>query len=138
MPQTLIINIDVPNLKVGDSFYEAGLGFRRRRILFDGNVVEMESAAGTIFLIERPAGSVAALDTSHVRNYSSHWTPVHLDFAVTDLDAAITKALEAGATSTTPVSNNSFGKLAPMRDPFGSGFCFIEFSAAGYDAVASE
>jgi Glyoxalase-like domain len=86
---SLIINIDVPDLKAGISFYETGLRFRLCRLLFERTVAEMECAAGRIFLIQRSAGAIAVPDTSIVRSYSNHWTPVHLDIAVTDLDAAV-------------------------------------------------
>ena len=30
-----------------------------------------------------------------------------------------------------------YGKLAMFADPFGHGFCLIEFNAEGYDAIAT-
>ena len=30
------------------------------------------------------------------------------------------------------------GLLALLRDPFGHGFCLLEFRGAGYDAIASK
>jgi hypothetical protein len=30
-----------------------------------------------------------------------------------------------------------YGRLAMFADPFGHGFCLIEFNEAGYDAIAS-
>lgn len=133
MKPALIINIDVPDLSLGVAFYEAALGFRRRRMLFAGSVAEMECAARRIFLIEQPEHSVAAPKTGVRRDYSTHWTPVHLDFAVDDLDVAVERALRAGATRSAEPTDQCFGRLAPMRDPFGHGFCLIEFNESGYD-----
>jgi hypothetical protein len=48
------------------------------------------------------------------------------------------RCLAAGATSRTAVTVSSFGRLIAMRDPFGHGFCLIEFNAEGYDAATSE
>jgi predicted enzyme related to lactoylglutathione lyase len=135
---SLIINIDVPDLSAGVLFYERGLGFRLRRLLFDKTVAELDSAGGRIFLLHKSAGTNAVPDTSIVRSYSNHWTPVHLDIAVPDLDAAVERVSVAGATASGCVTEQAFGRLAPMRDPFGHGLCLIEFNAVGYDAVVSE
>jgi hypothetical protein len=34
------------------------------------------------------------------------------------------------------VSESVWGRIATFADPCGHGFCLIEFSARGYDAVA--
>jgi predicted enzyme related to lactoylglutathione lyase len=137
MIESLIINIDVPDLKAGISFYESGLGFRLCRLLFERTVADMESPAGRIFLIQKTAGTIAVSDTSNVRTYSSHWTPVHLDIPVTNLDTAVERASAAGATASGSVTEHAFGRLAPLRDPFGHGFCLIEFNETGYDTAVS-
>jgi predicted enzyme related to lactoylglutathione lyase len=135
---SLIINIDVPDLNAGISFYETGLNFRLRRLLFERTVAEMDGAAGRIFLIQHSAGAIAVPGTSIVRSYSNHWTPVHLDIVVTDLDTAVARVSAAGAIASGSVTEHAFGRLAPLRDPFGHGFCLIEFNDVGYDAVVSE
>ena len=137
MIPSLIINIDVPDINAAVAFYECGLGFRFRRMLFDRSAAELDYAACRIFLIQKPAGSIAVPGTSKARDYSSHWTPVHLDLAVGNLEAAIATARAAGATASGSISRHAFGDLAPMRDPFGNGFCLIEFNVDGYDAVES-
>jgi predicted enzyme related to lactoylglutathione lyase len=137
MTQSLIVNIDVPDLVAAVMFYEVGLGFRLRRKFFDNSVAEMESAGGRIFLIEKLAGSMAVPGTMVVRNYSGHWTPVHLDIVVDDLGAAVERVCAAGASASGSISSHVFGDIAPMRDPFGHGFCLIQFSETGYDAVVS-
>jgi predicted enzyme related to lactoylglutathione lyase len=133
MIRSLIINVDVPSLEPAVVFYEVGLGFKLRRRLFQGTVAEMESDLGRLFLLQRPAGSTAVPTTSLVREYSPHWTPVHLDIPVADLAAAVSKALAAGAEVSDGKSREPYGSIARMRDPFGHGFCFIEFNEAGYD-----
>jgi len=35
-----------------------------------------------------------------------------------------------------PAASHAYGKLALMADPFGHGFCFIQFVGRGYDEVA--
>ena len=38
----------------------------------------------------------ASPNTEDVRRYERHWTPLHLDFHVNDLKAALDKAMQRG------------------------------------------
>lgn len=137
MTTRMIINIDVPGLEAGIRFYADGLGFRFVRVLFGGSVAELTNDAGAIFLIEQSQGSQPIPGEAARRDYQrQHWTPVHIDLPVADIDTAVARALAAGAVAGALVTRHAFGRLAPMRDPFGHGFCLIEFNAAGYDAAA--
>jgi len=71
------------------------------------------------------------------RNYSRHWTPVHLDFVTTDIEAAVERAIAAGAILEQPVTRHAWGELALLADPFGNGFCLIKFLGRGYDEIAA-
>ncbi|MNY40799.1 Glyoxalase-like domain protein [compost metagenome] len=71
------------------------------------------------------------------RDYARHWTPVHLDFVVEDLEAAIERALGAGAEIEDWPQDFDWGRQARLSDPFGHGLCFIEWRGQGYGAVAS-
>ncbi len=68
------------------------------------------------------------------RHYDRHWTPVHLDFAVEDIEAAVARVVAAGATVEAQISQHPYGKLAVLADPFGHGFCFLQFEGGSYDA----
>jgi len=35
-----------------------------------------------------------------------------------------------------PIATHKWGKLALMADPFGHGFCFVQFVGRGYDEIA--
>ena len=70
------------------------------------------------------------------RDYGRHWTPVHLDIAVDDLDAALARAIAAGAVAEGAPQDNPWGRIAALADPFGHGFCLIEFRGRGYDEIA--
>ncbi|HUS54501.1 MAG TPA: VOC family protein [Thermohalobaculum sp.] len=133
----LIVNIDVPDIELGIAFYQNGLEFEFRRRLFDGTIAEMSLQSVSVFLIEQSAGSEAVPSSELFRDYRNHWTPVHLDISVKNLGASISRALKAGASLSRGPSEHAFGQLAPMRDPFGHGFCLIEFSSDGYDAVVA-
>lgn len=132
----IVINIDVPDLQRGCAFYGAALELQVARYLFDHSVAELVGANATIYLLECAAGTLAA--ATRARDYDRHWTPVHLDIAVGDLDAAIARAVAAGALREGDIDNGPWGRLARFADPFGHGFCLIEFSREGYDAVAAD
>ncbi len=139
---SVIVNIDVPDLTAGRAFYEGGLGFGFVRLLFGGAVAELRAQGTGIYLIEQTAGSVALTGANEGaairRDYGDHWTPVHLDVVVEDLDQALRRALAAGAVQCGEVAVRDWGKLAPLRDPFGHGVCLLQFLGAGYDQVADE
>jgi predicted enzyme related to lactoylglutathione lyase len=55
---------------------------------------------------------------------------------VDGLESAITRAIAAGATQEGDIVEAPYGRLAMFADPFGHGFCLIEFGDQGYDAIA--
>jgi predicted enzyme related to lactoylglutathione lyase len=134
----LLANVDVDDLERGVDFYHRGLGLREGRRLFDNTVAEMLGATGPIYLMSKARGSAAFSNASVVRDYRRHWTPVHLDFVVDDVHSAVRKACAAGAKAETEVQENSWGRIATLSDPFGNGFCILEFVGRGYDEVAAD
>ncbi len=58
--------------------------------------------ANTAHLLQNEAGS-AATEDGDVRDYERHWTPLHLDWVVEDIDAALMRAVAAGAMLEQPV-----------------------------------
>jgi predicted enzyme related to lactoylglutathione lyase len=133
-PARLLINIDVGDLAAAERFYCAAFGLAAGR-RFDG-AVELLGADAPLYLLAKAAGTVAAPSTAATRDYRRHWTPVHLDFVVEDLEAAVTRAREAGAVPEKDIASHDWGRIALFADPFGNGFCLLEFSARGYDAIA--
>lgn len=134
----VLVNIDVPDLKLGVDFYTRGLNFALRRHLFEGTVAELHCGAVKIFLIEHAQDSVPFAGAQTRRTFTRHWTPVHLDVVVENLQAALDQALAHGATAAAEPSASKWGTLAPLADPFGHGICLIEFSPQGYDAAADD
>ena len=61
---------------------------------------------------------------------------MHLDFVVTDIRAALARAVKAGAKLERDVTQHAYGRLALLADPFGNGFCLLEFAGRGYDEIA--
>lgn len=131
----LLINIDVPDLAAGETFYTEGLGFTAAR-RFDADIVELLGGGVPIYLIVKPGGSAIGPVGDDKRHYGRHWTPVHPDFTVDDLDAAVARAVAAGAVLEDGPLDLPYGRQAIFADPFGNGFCLIEFNARGYDALA--
>lgn len=130
----LLVNIDVPELERAVAFYTGAFGLTLgRRFGEDG--VELLGGAAPIYLLAKAAGTEPAPGATP-RNYARHWTPVHLDFVVSDVDAAVERAIEAGAKVEQPAQDRSWGRIAVLADPFGHGFCVLQFSARGYDAIA--
>lgn len=132
----LLANIDVDDLARATKFYCAAFGLEVGR-RFGSAGVELLGASSAIYLLEKPEGSAAAAGSAQKRDYSRHWTPVHLDFVVPDIDSAVQRAEVAGATREGEVRTQRWGRLAVMSDPFGNGFCFVQFLNRGYDEIAS-
>lgn len=132
----LLVNIDVDDLEAAERFYRAALLLRPGR-RFGGDGVELLGASSRIYLLKKVAGTPAFSGSAEQRSYDRHWTPVHLDFDVPDLEEAIERSLAAGGTQEQPARTHAWGRIAVMSDPFGHGYCLIQFSAAGYDAVAA-
>ncbi len=132
----LLINIDVPDLAAGERFYRDALGLTAAR-RFDDDIVELIGCEAPIYLIAKPAGSAIGPGADDFRRYNRHWTPLHPDFSVTNLDDAIRRAVAAGAVQEGETLALPYGRQAMFADPFGNGFCLIEFNERGYDALAT-
>ena len=129
----LLVNLDVDDLDRAVRFYSSvfGLGVGRRL----GSVgLEMLGCSSPIYLLVKSATRPET--TSQVRTYQRHWTPVHLDCVVDEIEPAVERAVLAGAALEKPVQVFGWGKLALMADPFGHGFCFVQFVGRGYDEIA--
>jgi predicted enzyme related to lactoylglutathione lyase len=122
----LIVNIDVPELAPAVEFYTRALGLRHSRTL-DDDVAELTGASATIYLLQKPGGTPAVKTPPIDREYSRHWTPVHFDLVVPDVDVAAQRALAAGAKQETGHVDWRGSRCVSFSDRFGHGFCFIQF-----------
>jgi|SRR5690554_6617799 len=132
----ILVNIDVSDMGAAERFYCSAFSLHVARRIGDG-AVELVGATSNIYLLANDEGSKASRMSDSRRSYDRHWTPIHLDFVVESLEGAIEQSIAAGAVQEQPVRNNSWGRIALMSDPFGHGYCLIEFSEAGYDAIAT-
>jgi predicted enzyme related to lactoylglutathione lyase len=136
MALPLLVNIDVDDLARAEAFYRDAFGFEpARRFGTDG--VELVGASSMIYLLAKASGSAANDASAATRDYRRHWTPVHLDFVVEDLDTAVARAEAAGAIREGATRTARWGRIATLADPFGNGFCLIEFLNRGYDEIAT-
>ena len=132
----LLVNIDVPDIEAGIAFYTAALGLEVGR-RFDSDFVELVGRDAPLYLLRKDPGTPIGPAEGDTRRYERHWSPVHADFVVEELDPAIARAEAAGAVQEGETCDAPYGRLAMFADPFGHGFCLIEFNAEGYDAIVS-
>jgi predicted enzyme related to lactoylglutathione lyase len=133
---SVLANIDVDDLARATEFYCGALGLRVGR-RFEASAVELLGGSTPIYLLEKALGTSASSASAARRDYTRHWTPVHLDFVVPDISSAVARARTAGASLEGDVRTYKWGRIAVMADPFGHGFCLIEFLGRGYDEIAS-
>ena len=132
---TVLINIDVPDAEIGVRFYVAAFGLKIGR-RFGDDFTELLGWEAPVYLLTKKAGTLGA--GGDLRRYERHWTPFHLDIVVDDVDAAVARSVAAGATLEAPARDTPYGRIAMLGDPFGHGFCLLQFSAQGYDALLDE
>lgn len=133
----LLVNIDVDDLARAMDFYTRAFDLVVGRRFGDAGV-ELLGASSSLYLLVKSQGSQPTGVPGTARSYARHWTPVHLDFVVADIDSALQKALQAGATLEKPTRSSAWGKLALLSDPFGHGFCLVQFVGRGYDEIATK
>ena len=129
----LLVNIDVPDLARAVDFYTKAFGLSVSR-RFGDRGAELAGFAAPLFLLCKDAGTKGA--PGSLRSYERHWTPVHLDVVVDDLDSAVKRAVAAGARVEHSARSAIWGKSVELADPFGHGLCLIQFLNRGYDEIA--
>jgi predicted enzyme related to lactoylglutathione lyase len=131
----LLVNVDVPDLEQAIEFYSAALGLRLARRL-GPDIAEMHGRSEPIYLIRHAPGTQPFAHAERGREYVRHWTPVHIDFVVRELASSVARARAAGAQAESDVREFAGGRYVVLSDPFGNGFCLIEFAGRGYAEVA--
>jgi predicted enzyme related to lactoylglutathione lyase len=132
----LLINIDVLDIERATRFYTRAFGLTVGR-RFGETVVELLGAASPVYLLAKDEASLPFAGASLGRRFTRHWTPMHLDFVVADVDGALRRAEAAGASREGEITSHAWGRLAHLADPFGNGLCLIQFVGRGYDEIAT-
>ncbi len=133
----VLVNLDVDDIARAVRFYTEGLDLHVGR-RFRGGFVELLGAQAPIYLLLKAAGSEPFSGAESSRLYSRHWTPVHLDFVVSDIHAAVARAVAAGASLEQSPEAAPYGHLALLSDPFGNGFCLLQLTGKGYGELPLE
>ncbi|AYQ29180.1 MULTISPECIES: VOC family protein [unclassified Polaromonas] len=131
------ICIDVDDMARAVAFYTEGLGLQVGR-RFKSDFVEILGAGSPIDLLFNAPGTrpvTSGAGSEAVRHYGRHWTPVHLDFVVEDIEAAVARLQQYGAVLEMPVAERVWGRIAGLADPFGHGLDLLEFKGRGYDEI---
>jgi predicted enzyme related to lactoylglutathione lyase len=131
----LLVNIDVDDLESAAAFYCTAFDLRASR-RFGTEAIELLGGSSAIYLLAKPAGSAPSSFTKQTRTYERHWSPIHLDFVVPDIEPAVQRAVSAGAKLEKPIQTSTWGRLAMLADPFGHGMCLVQFLGKGYDEIA--
>jgi predicted enzyme related to lactoylglutathione lyase len=129
-----LVNLDVDDLEKAIRFYSSAFGLKVGR-RFGAFAVEMLGSSAPIYLLVKSPDTPASDTTLQRRSYERHWTPVHLDFVVEEIEPAVQNAVSVGGRLEKPVATHKWGKLALMADPFGHGFCFVQFLGRRYDEI---
>jgi len=129
-----LINIDVPDLAKAETFYSQAFGLRTGRRL-GSEVLEMLGGTAPLYLLQKAPGSIGAGNDK--RDYQRHWMPMHVDVVVDELEPALERALAAGAIKEGSVREADWGRIVQLADPFGHGWCLLQFVGRGYDEIAT-
>ena len=120
----IAVSLDCPSLEEGIAFYGAVFGFEVTARPYTG-LAALKSGDQSLLLIERAEGSAPYSGATATRSYARHWTPIHLDYHVKEVEAVRDRALEAGAKLEAWHEPPNRPPVAFMSDPFGHGFCLI-------------
>lgn len=125
MPK-ISVSIDVSDMETAVQFYSKAL---ECNIVREGDEISELSADNSgIYLLKREPGTNPVPNNNAIRNYERHWTPVHLDIVVPDINKALPLVTQYGGTKEGSESGD-WGSIAYCADPFGNGFCLIQYNA---------
>jgi len=110
--------IDVDDVGRAVKFYGEGIGLPVVRQEVDW--AQLKVGDQTIWIMKTDAGLSGTIS----RDYQRHWTPVHLDFHVEDIDKTIERAVAAGGNMESRPKNS----LANLSDPAGNGVDLVQAS----------
>lgn len=117
------VSIDVSNMDKGVLFYTKALGCEELRR--GPEISKLATENSDIYLLEKEQGSNPLLKGTAVRKFERHWTPVHLDFVVPNIESKLALIQEFGGLHEGSESGD-WGSIAFCADPFGNGFCLVQ------------
>jgi len=122
--QSVSVSVDVGDLERATNFYENALSCTlKKRYSETWAVISIGDI--DIHLLEKEEGSMGA--AAQKRDYGRHWTPVHLDFGVEDVET-ISNLVERHGGAVEGIEKTDAADIAFCADPYGNGFCLIRES----------
>lgn len=118
------VSIDVPDLDAGISFYGAVFGFKETARPFPAMAI-LDGHNVTVCMHAKPEGTKSSTGGAEMRRYARHWTPVHLDLHVKDIDPVLAAIRANGGSVENEFRTEGPRPAAFCADPFGNGFCVI-------------
>lgn len=118
------VSIDVPDLAAGLRFYGSVFGFVETARPFPTMAV-LDANNVTVCMHQKAGGTASSAGSADARRYERHWTPVHLDLHVHDLDAVLSRVRAEGGQVERELRTQGPKPVAFCSDPFGNGFCVI-------------
>jgi len=119
------ISIDVSDMEKAVLFYTKALGCTELRA--GESTTKLDADNVNIFLLKNEAGTNPLINGTSSRNYERHWTPVHLDFNVTEIEKIVSQVKEYGGVIEGSESGD-WGAVEFCADPFGNGFCLCQMN----------
>ena len=116
------ICIDVADLDKAGAFYCQAL--QCTEVARNPRTVKLAAGGTELYLMLRPEGSMPFRAATEGRSFARHWTPVHLDFSVEDVERSTSEVTRLGGTVEGQESGD-WGSLTRCADPFGNGFCLV-------------
>ena len=135
-PPAVVPYLIVDGARRALDWYVSALGANRRGesiVMPDGRIghAELELRGSVLYLADESAESHVAAPPRGAG------ATVSFTFEVPDVDGAVNRALSAGADLERPLADNSYGRNAVIRDPFGHRWIISSLSAQG-DAVLAD
>jgi predicted enzyme related to lactoylglutathione lyase len=114
------ICIDVDDVGKAVEFYREALGLSVLKV--EPDWAQIKTGEQTFWIMKAPSG----LKGSILRDYRRHWTPIHLDFVVADIEQAVKRVIQAGGRLEGEIRRSASGALANVSDPAGNGVDLVQ------------
>jgi predicted enzyme related to lactoylglutathione lyase len=117
----LEICIDVDDVDRAVEFYGRGIGLEIPKHEKEwAQAVLGEQVFWIMKIAPGPSGAIS-------RDCQRHWTPIHLDFHVDDIDTVVERAIAAGGKLDREIQRNTDGSaMANLADPSGNGIDVVQ------------
>lgn len=114
------ICIDVDDVDKAVEFYGQALGLSVVKV--EPGWAQIKNDEQTFWIMKAPPGPEGSI----LRDYRRHWTPIHLDFVVDDIEQVVNRVIQAGGKLEGQIRRGAGGALANVSDPAGNGVDLVQ------------